>query len=391
MNSQPDPALKSTPLTASHRALGGRMVEFAGYTMPVQYELGILKEHQWVRAHAGTFDVSHMGPAFLAFPGVAGTPDERHAAAAAAIEPLISGDIASLKRGGLRYTLLLDEDGGILDDLIIGRPEADEDQGRLYLVANAGCKEADFALIGEAIAPAGGRIERADDGALIALQGPEAAAVIGPLLPGATDLSFMTFRPLTFAGRTLMVSRSGYTGEDGFEVLAPADLALDFWERQLADERVRPIGLGARDSLRLEAGLPLYGHDLDPSVSPIEAGLSFAVSKRRLKAGRMRGAERIGRELAGDRSRTRVGLKVLEGAPAREGAEILGPDGRGVGVITSGGFSPTLGSPVAMGFVPPALAAPGTRLSVEVRGRRQSAEAAPLPFVAHRYHRPQEG
>ncbi len=386
LNPAPDQALKSTVLAPDHRARGARMVAFAGYAMPVQYEKGILKEHQWTRAHAGAFDVSHMGPAFLDLSVSTGDPEARHAAAAAAIEPLVSGDIAGLKPGQLRYTLLLNEAGGILDDLMIGRPLADQFQGRLYIVVNAGGKEADFSLIEDALKDRG-RLIRADDGALIALQGPEAAQVLAPILPDAADLTFMNFRRLRFEGRRLRVARSGYTGEDGFEILAPPQVAAGLWTRLLADERVRPIGLGARDSLRLEAGLPLYGHDLDDSVSPVEAGLAFAVSKKRLKAGRMRGAARIARELADGPARLRVGLRILEGAPAREGANILGPDGARVGVITSGGFSPTLGAPIAMGFVPPALAGLGTRLSVDVRGRRQGAEVTALPFVPHRYHR----
>jgi aminomethyltransferase len=386
LSTAPDQVLKSTVLAPDHRARGARMVAFAGYDMPVQYDQGILKEHQWARAHAGVFDVSHMGPAFLDLSISTGDPEARHAAVAAAIEPLVSGDIAGLKPGQLRYTLLLNEAGGILDDLMIGRPLDAQFQGRLYIVVNAGGKEADFRLIEDAVEDRG-RLIRADDGALIALQGPEAAMVLAPLLPEAADLTFMNFGRLPFEGRQLRVARSGYTGEDGFEILAPAPVAGALWARLLIDERVRPIGLGARDSLRLEAGLPLYGHDLDESVSPVEAGLAFAVSKKRLKAGRMRGATRIARELAEGPARLRVGLRVLEGAPAREGAAILGPDGDRVGIVTSGGFSPTLGEPIAMGFLPPALAGVGTRVSVDVRGRRQGAEVVAMPFVPHRYHR----
>jgi aminomethyltransferase len=380
-----EPALKSTVLTAAHRERGGRMVAFAGYDMPVQYEAGILKEHLWTRSHAGAFDVSHMGPAFLELSDRGGDPDADHAAIAALIEPLVSGDIAGLKPGALRYTLLLNEAGGILDDLMIGRPADPKAQGRLYVVVNAGCKEADFNLIARAAGEAA-RLVRADENALIAVQGPEAADVLAAILPEATELTFMTFRRMNFAGEALRVSRSGYTGEDGFEILVPAAVAVAFWETLLADQRVAPIGLGARDSLRLEAGLPLYGHDLDETVSPIEASLGFAVSKKRLKAGAMRGAARIGRELKDGPNRVRVGLKV-QGAPAREGAAILA-GGEAVGVVTSGGFSPSLSAPIAMGFVPPACAALGTALEVEVRGRRQAAEVAPMPFVAHRYRRP---
>ncbi len=360
------------------------MVPFAGYDMPVQYEAGILKEHLWTRAHAGAFDVSHMGPCFLELSRRSGDPDADHAAIAAIIEPLVTGDIAGLKPGALRYTLLLNESGGILDDLMIGRPADPKAQGKLYIVVNAGCKEADFALIAQAAGEAA-RLVRADGGALIAVQGPEAADVVAGILPDSAELSFMTFRRMDFQGETLRVSRSGYTGEDGFEILVPANVAVAFWERLLADERVAPIGLGARDSLRLEAGLPLYGHDLNETVSPIEAAVSFAVSKKRLKAGAMRGAARISRELKDGPARVRVGLKV-EGAPAREGAPIFA-DGEKVGVITSGGFSPSLSAPIAMGFVPPHFAALETRLEVEVRGRRQPARVTAMPFVPHRYRR----
>jgi aminomethyltransferase len=381
-----DELLKSTVLTDAHRALGGRMVAFAGYAMPVQYPRGILKEHQWTREHAGAFDVSHMGPSFLELTDPTGDGEADHAAVAALIEPLVSGDIAGLKPGRLRYTLLLNEAGGILDDLMVGRPPGAEDQGRLYVVVNAGTKEDDFALLAAAAGDRA-RLVRADDNALIALQGPQAAAVLGAMVPGATELGFMTFGPMAYAGHTLWVSRSGYTGEDGYEILAPAAIAAQVWDRLLSDERVAPIGLGARDSLRLEAGLPLYGHDIDESVSPIEAGLGFALAKRRLKAGAVRGAARFKREQAGEARRQRVGLRILEGAPAREGAEILDAAGDKVGVVTSGGFAPSLGAPIAMGFAPPALSAPGTRLAVVVRGRAQAAEVAAMPFVAHRYHR----
>ena len=383
----PDEATKFTVLHAAHKALGARMTPFGGYDMPVQYEAGILKEHLWTRAHAGAFDVSHMGPAFLDLSAPGGSPDERHAAIAGLVEPLVSGDIAGLKRGQIRYTLLLNEDGGIIDDLMIGRPMDTEFQGRLYIVVNAGGKEVDFNLIAQAAGRAA-RLDRADEGALIALQGPEAADVLAGIFPGVENLGFMTYRRLPIGRRSVRVARSGYTGEDGFEILVPAQNAKEFWDQLLADERVRPIGLGARDSLRLEAGLPLYGHDLDQTVSPIEAGLSFAVSKKRLKAGNMRGAARIAKELAKGPSRLRVGLKVLEGAPAREGAHILGPKGANLGVVTSGGFAPSLGAPIAMGFVPPARAKEGARLAVEVRGRAQAAEVVALPFVPHQYHRP---
>jgi len=385
--------LKTTPLASSHAALGAKTTAFGGYDMPVQYPAGILKEHLWTRAHAGLFDVSHMGPAFLKLSQTSGDPDTDHRAVAALIEPLVCGDIRGLKPGQLRYTLLLNAVGGIVDDLMVGRPAEPERQGELYVVVNAGTKDNDFAIISDAIGSAAG-LQRADDGALVAVQGPEAAAVVAELIPGATDLGFMTFASLSFDGETLTVSRSGYTGEDGFEILCPARLAERLWTRLLADPRAAPVGLGARDSLRLEAGLPLYGHDADDTTSPVEAGLAFAISKRRLKALDFPGAARMAGELHGDLTRVRVGLKVLEGAPAREGAPILGPDSgtlgledQPIGKVTSGGFSPSLSAPIAMGYVPPALAEPGAELAVQVRGRAQRAQVVELPFVPHRYFR----
>jgi aminomethyltransferase len=377
-------ALKQTPLHSAHVGAGARMVEFAGYDMPVQYRDGVLKEHLWTRAHAGAFDVSHMGPCFLTLTAKSGDAEADHRAVAALIEPLLSGDIAGLKPGQIRYALLLNEAGGIIDDLMVARPVQPHRQGTLYIVVNAGSKEGDFALIAQA---AGGAatLQRADDRALIAVQGPDAAAVVEALLPGARDLVFMTHRRIDFDGEGCVVARSGYTGEDGFEILASAGPQL--WERLSADERVRPIGLGARDSLRLEAGLPLNGHDIDQSTSPVEASLAFAVARRRLKVGAVRGGARIARELDGDLARKRVGLRVLEGAPAREGAEIADAAGGVVGRVTSGGFSPTLSAPIAMGYIPPALAASGTPLKVIVRGKAQAAEVAPMPFVPHRYVR----
>jgi aminomethyltransferase len=379
-----DAPLKRTALHAAHGAATGKMVPFGGYDMPVQYPLGVLGEHRWTREHAGLFDVSHMGPAFLALNAKSGDAEADHRAVAALVEPLVSGDIAGLKPGQNRYTLLLNAEGGIDDDLMIGRPAEPERQGELYIVVNAGTKEADFARIAEA---AGERatLNRADDGGLLALQGPEAVAVLDAVMPGVADLGFMTLKAVSFEGAGAMVSRSGYTGEDGFEILVPQHTAVRLWDQLLQDERVRPIGLGARDSLRLEAGLPLYGHDLDASVSPVEADLGFAVSKKRRERGDLAGAARIAAELDGAVTRVRVGLKVA-GAPAREGAEIV-HDGAVVGRITSGGFAPTLSAPIAMGFVPPALRAPGTALSVRVRGRDQAAEVVATPFVPHRYVR----
>ena len=374
-------ALKRTPLHDQHLAQGGRMVPFAGYDMPVQYREGILKEHQWTRAHAGLFDVSHMGPASLRLvqePGL-------HADVAAIAEQLVCGDISGLGPGQLRYTLLLNDRGGIIDDLMIGRPAEPERQGELYVIVNAGTKDGDFALL-ERAAAGQARLERADDGALLALQGPDAASALSNLMPGCAALGFMSFARLDFEGASLIVSRSGYTGEDGFEILVPAAQAAAVWDRLMADDRVRPIGLGARDSLRLEAGLPLYGHDLDETVSPIEAGLGFAVSKRRRQTADFPGAARILHEIETGPSRVRVGL-LVEGAPAREGAEVLAEDGAPVGRVTSGGFSPSLGRPIALAFVEPDHASPGTGLQVLVRGKAQSAQVTALPFVPHRYVR----
>jgi aminomethyltransferase len=375
--------LKTTPLYEQHIAAGGRMVPFGGYSLPVQYASGIMAEHRWTREHAGLFDVSHMGPSFLELSTRTGDAEADHAAIAAIIEPLICGDIAGLKPGQIRYTLLLNAQGGTMDDLMVAR--SPRFPGSLYIVVNAGTKDADFAHIAEA---AGDRakLTRADDGALLALQGPEAIDVLSALLPGVVELGFMQYGPFDWNGQTLIISRSGYTGEDGFEILAPASIAKAFWDTLLADERVKPIGLGARDSLRLEAGLPLYGHDLNETISPIEADLGFAVSKRRREAADFPGAARILAERENGPARKRVGL-IVEGAPAREGAEILDGTGAVIGVVTSGGFAPSLGKVIALGFVPPAHVAVGTRLQVSVRGRAQAAEVVPTPFVPHRYFR----
>ena len=375
--------LKTTPLYAQHVAAGGRMVPFGGYNLPVQYPSGIMAEHKWTREHAGLFDVSHMGPSFLTLNNPSGDAEADHAVVAALIEPLICGDIAGLKPGQVRYTLLLNETGGAIDDLMVAR--SPKFPGSLYIVVNAGTKDNDFALIAAA-AGEQAKLTRADDGALLALQGPEAVAVIATLAPGAAELGFMNYAPFEWNGTTLIIARSGYTGEDGFEILCNADVAAALWDALLADERVKPIGLGARDSLRLEAGLPLYGHDLDETISPAEADLGFALSKRRREAADFPGAARILAEREGQLSRIRVGL-IVEGAPAREGAEILDASGTAIGVVTSGGFAPSLGKAIALGFVPPAFAAHGTLLQVSVRGRAQKAEVVPTPFVPHNYFR----
>ncbi|MAK83190.1 MAG: glycine cleavage system protein T [Phenylobacterium sp.] len=362
--------LKKTPLHAAHLEAGARMVPFAGYSMPVQYRDGVLKEHLWTRENAGLFDVSHMGQARL-----------RGVSPLSAFEEVTPGDFIGLKPGKQRYSVLLNKKGGIIDDLMAGRPDDDG----LFVVVNGACKENDFKVIDAELAGQV-RIDRLEDRALMALQGPKAAEVLANHAPDAAKLAFMETAALQAFGVDAIISRSGYTGEDGYEISVPGEAALRIWNTLLADERVRPIGLGARDSLRLEAGLPLYGHDLDETVSPIEAGLGFAVSKKRRDARDFPGASRITAELAGELTRKAVGLKV-EGAPAREGAEIADAEGAVVGVITSGGFSPSLGYPIALGFVPPALAAAGTELKVIVRGRAQAAQVVATPFVPHRYVR----
>ncbi|HUO23297.1 MAG TPA: glycine cleavage system aminomethyltransferase GcvT [Caulobacteraceae bacterium] len=377
--------LLQTPLHKAHAAAQARFTPFAGYDMPVQYPMGVLAEHRWTREHAGLFDVSHMGPALLELDAPSGDAEADYAAVAAAFETLVPADLAGLKRGRQRYTFLLNADGGIIDDLMVCRPEQGDKQDRLFLVVNAGTKAGDFALIGQALAGVA-TITPLTDQALIALQGPDAAAVFGALVPEALGLTFMQALRVQWQGRWLAITRSGYTGEDGFEILVDAEAAPELWTRLCQDERVRPIGLGARDSLRLEAGLPLYGHDMDATVSPVEAGLTFALSKRRLAEGGFPGVDRLRGELAEGPARVRVGLKV-QGAPAREGAEIVAPDGHVIGRVTSGGFSPSLSAPIALAFVPPAFAAPGTALGAMVRGKAQPAEVVPLPFVPHRYVR----
>lgn len=375
--------LLTVPLNDQHIEAGGRMVPFGGYSLPVQYPTGIMAEHKWTRDQAGLFDVSHMGPAFLTLNDASSDAETDHAAVAALIEPLISGDIRNLKPGQIRYTLLLNDTGGILDDLMVARSPLQA--GALYIVVNAATKEADFAHIAAAAGDKAS-LQRVDDNALLALQGPEAVGVLAALVPGVVELGFMTYGALQWGDEELIISRSGYTGEDGFEILCSPDHAPRLWNALLSDPRVKPVGLGARDSLRLEAGLPLYGHDLDETVSPIEADLGFAVSKRRREAGDFPGAARILAEREGQLTRKRVGL-IVEGAPAREGAEILDADGQTIGVVTSGGFAPSLAKAIALGFVPPALATPGTRLQVSVRGRQQPAEVVATPFVPHRYFR----
>ncbi|MCZ8259363.1 MAG: glycine cleavage system aminomethyltransferase GcvT [Beijerinckiaceae bacterium] len=369
--------LKHTPLDAWHVAQGARMVPFAGYSMPVQYKDGILTEHLWTRAHAGLFDVSHMGQCFV--------HSDSWEKTAAALEALVPADILNLKPGQQRYSQLLAPDGGILDDLMITRSAYEGHEGWAYLVVNAGCKDADYAHIAGHL-PAGVSLRVEADLALIALQGPEAVEVIATMVPAIRTVPFMTYHAAQLDGVWLHISRSGYTGEDGVEISIPSKDVVAFCDRLLQDPRVRPIGLGARDSLRLEAGLCLYGHDIDTTTSPVEADLKWSIQKRRREQGGFPGAERIRRELAGGPSRLRVGLLPEGRQPAREGAEIMA-EGRRIGVVTSGGFGPSVNGPVAMGYVEAAFAKPGTPVSLIVRGKELPARIAPMPFVPHRYFR----
>jgi aminomethyltransferase len=371
-------ALRETPLHAKHRALGARMVPFAGYDMPVQYPTGIIAEHLHTRSAAGLFDVSHMGQAHLVA--------EDHRSVAAALETLVPADIVNLAAGRQRYTQLLDGGGGILDDLMVARSPDPADGGRLFLVVNAGRKEADFALIETALSGQA-ELALAEDRALLALQGPRAADVMARHCPAAVALPFMAAAAAVLGGLEVHVSRSGYTGEDGFEISVRAADAAVLWDLLAGDERVKPVGLGARDSLRLEAGLCLHGHDIDETTSPIEAGLAWSIQKRRRETGGFPGEERIRRELREGPSRLRVGLLPDGRAPVREGAAIKTEAGETVGTVTSGGFGPTVGSPVAMGYVERPLAEAGTRVLVELRGRDVPTRIAAMPFTPHRFHR----
>ena len=368
-------SLKSTPLESRHIALGARMVPFAGYNMPVQYD-GVLAEHRWTRASAGLFDVSHMGQARLSGEG-----------AVALLESLTPTDFSTLVQGKQKYSLLLAEDGGILDDWMVSRPES---QGFL-LVVNAACKDQDFEIICDAIAgdETGGDVEFEvlTERVLLALQGPKAPEVMRELCPQACELYFMECGTFELFDETAFISRSGYTGEDGFEISFPAERAGDLWDEFLSNPVVRPIGLGARDSLRLEAGMPLYGHEMDASYTLVEANLGFAMQKSRLARGDIKGVDRNRKQLDGHLDRVRVALKMLSGPPAREGAPIVARDGAILGKVTSGVPSPSLGASIAMGYVPPAESATGTRLDIEVRGKPYAAEIVSLPFVPNGYHR----
>ena len=370
--------LKQTPLYALHKELGAKLVPFAGYAMPVQYPAGILKEHLHTREKAGLFDVSHMGQAFL------GGADP-----ARALERLTPADVAGLPEGMQRYGLLLNDAGGIKDDFMTTRLEG---EAALYLVVNAATKDGDFAYMGEKLKGVAD-LKPQPERALLALQGPMAADVLERVSPGISSLTFMRALRATVAGAPAIVSRTGYTGEDGFEISLEGKDAERVARALLADDRVLPIGLGARDSLRLEAGLCLYGHDMDETIDPVEANLTWSLGKRRKEARDFPGSGTIMEHLLNGAGRKRVGLRPEGRAPAREGTEIADKSGRIVGKITSGGFGPSLNAPLAMGYVESQFSAPGTKLDLLVRGRAMSAKVVAMPFVPNRYKRPskQEG
>jgi aminomethyltransferase len=367
-----DETLRKTPLHALHVELGGKMVPFAGYEMPVQYPSGILKEHLHTRASAGLFDVSHMGQAFLS-----GAEPDR------ALERVTPADVVGLREGMQRYGLLLNERGGIKDDFMFSRLAGERD---LYLVVNAGKKESDFAYLDDQLRGAA-ELTPKPDRALLALQGPAAGAVLERHAPGTDGLNFMNVVRTHVAGAPAIMSRSGYTGEDGFEISLEGADAVRVARALLAEPEVLPIGLGARDSLRLEAGLCLYGHDIDETTDPVEANLVWSIGKRRKLNKDFPAAEDIMSRVFHGAPRRRIGIRPEGKAPAREGTEIADKSSRVIGRVTSGGFGPSLNAPVAMGYVDSRFAADGTELDLIVRGRAMPARVAPVPFVPHRYKR----
>jgi aminomethyltransferase len=366
--------LARTPLHALHVELGARMVPFAGYDMPVQYPAGILAEHTTCRTAAALFDVSHMGQLRLEGEG-----------AVAALETLVPMDIQGLGVGKQRYALFTSDEGGIQDDLMVTRREND-----LLLVVNAACKDADTAHLQRHIG-ARCRVVPMPERALLALQGPKAVDALARLAPGVRALTFMTGGAFTLESADCYLTRSGYTGEDGFEISVPAEAAEHLARALLAQPEIQPAGLGARDTLRLEAGLCLYGHDIDTHTTPVEAGLTWSIQKVRRaggeRAGGYPGAAVIDAQLASGPTRKRVGLVGLDRTPVREGAPLVAADGRSVGRVTSGTVGPTVKQPIAMGWLETALAAAGTEVFAEVRGKRVPMRVAAMPFTPHRYHR----
>lgn len=363
---------KTTPLYNLHVKLGGKVVDFAGWALPVQYA-GIMAEHRHCREKAGLFDVSHMGQVIV-------HGDD----AASAFERLVPGNIEGLKTGHARYTLFTNDQGGVLDDLIVSRID-----GGLFVVVNAGCRDADIAHMRAALEP-GNKVEELTGKALLALQGPAAVDVVASHAPAVADLSFMQSMETAIDGITCRISRLGYTGEDGVEISVAADDAERLARLLLAHDDVLPIGLGARDSLRLEAGLCLYGHELTPEITPIEAGLGFAIGKRRREAGGFPGADVILQQLnaaSAPTVRTLIGLRPVGRAPARENTDIQDMAGDLIGYVTSGGFGPSVNAPISIGYVQAAHAKPGTAVKLMIRGKPHDAEVVALPFVPHRYHR----
>jgi len=360
--------LHTTPLDALHRKLGAKMVPFAGYAMPVQYPAGILTEHLHTRDAASLFDVSHMGQAFL-------MGDD----AIDAFETLVPGDYQVLAEGKTRYTVLLNNQGGIMDDLMATRIP-----GGLYLVVNAACKDQDFAHI-EAGTKGRATLEILTDRALVALQGPKAGDVLARLAPATADMTFMTFREVDIRGIPCFATRSGYTGEDGFEISVPSDRAEELARALLAEPEVEAAGLGSRDSLRLEAGLCLYGHDITTETTPIEGDIKWVVNKRRRETGGFPGADIILGQLANGTERTRVGILPEGRAPAREGTEIQDLSGNTIGTVTSGGFGPSVGGPIAMGYVTTAFAGENTEINLIVRGKALAAKVVKMPFTQKSY------
>jgi aminomethyltransferase len=361
--------LDKLPLDAWHRAKGGRMVPFAGYEMPVQYE-GIIAEHLWTRENAGLFDVSHMGQLLIHGREVD-----------AALETLMPGDFRAAVDMKPKYSLLLDEDGGIIDDLMATRRGDD-----FYVVVNGATKHGDIRVMQNRL-PRDVIVDYMKEQALLALQGPRAVDVLETVIPGVGQLGFMQGRAFNWRGHNLWISRSGYTGEDGFEISVPGSMVEPLAEAICDHELAKPIGLGVRDSLRLEAGLPLYGHDLDLDITPVMADLNFAINKRRRAEGGFPGAMRILAEIENGPPQKRVGFEVDGRQPVREGALVLDGEGNEVGRITSGGFSPSLQRPIAMGYVATHLADVGTALKLEQRGKLFDARVTAMPFVPHRYHR----
>jgi aminomethyltransferase len=374
-------ALLTTPLNALHLELGARMVPFAGYAMPVQYPAGLMAEHRHCRDAAALFDVSHMGQVRLV-----------GADAAAALETLVPVDVVGLPVGKQRYGLFTNAQGGLLDDLMITRPApaASASFGDLFLVVNAGCKAADIAHLQAHIGDRC-RVEPLPERALLALQGPQAAAVLTRFAPDVAKLTFMTGGVFTLNGAECFVTRSGYTGEDGYEISVHETQADALARALLAEAEVKPAGLGARDTLRLEAGLCLYGHDIDTATTPVEAALTWAIQKVRRpggeRAGGYPGAEVLGAQLTDGAARKRVGLIGVERAPVREGTRLVSADGAELGVVTSGTLGPSVGKPIAMAYLPVAFAAVGTEVFAEVRGKRLPMHVAAMPFQPTRYYR----